>query len=94
MSAFGPRVPIAKAEETLLRDFAAVLTTAMLRAKVKRVIVESTAFLFKNSVFLPLRSLENCYFRALWWMPARWAPSPIRILYPARSCGRLLLENS
>src|SRR3981081_3703370 len=51
LSAFGPRVPIAKTEETLLRDFAAALTAAMLHARVKRVIVESSAFLFKDSIF-------------------------------------------
>src|SRR5216683_668345 len=32
LSAFGPRVPIVKTEENLLRDFAAALTPAMLRA--------------------------------------------------------------
>jgi putative NADH-flavin reductase len=53
LSAFGPRVPIAKAEENLLQSFATALAPAMLRARVKRVIVESTAFLFKNSFFPP-----------------------------------------
>jgi putative NADH-flavin reductase len=53
LSAFGPRVPIAKADEHLLRDFAAVLTPAMLRAEVKRLIVQSSAFLFKDSIIPP-----------------------------------------
>jgi putative NADH-flavin reductase len=53
LSAFGPRVPIAKTEHHLLRDFATALTTAMMRAGTKRVIVESTAFLFKDSVIPP-----------------------------------------
>ncbi|HEY1216786.1 MAG TPA: SDR family oxidoreductase [Bryobacteraceae bacterium] len=53
LSAFGPRVPIAKADEHLLRDFAAALIPAMLRADVKRLIVESSAFLFKDSVIPP-----------------------------------------
>ena len=53
LSAFGPRVPIAKAEENLLRDFASALTPAMLHAGVKRVVVESSAFLFKDSLFPP-----------------------------------------
>jgi putative NADH-flavin reductase len=53
LSAFGPRVPIAKTDHHLLRDFATALTTAMMRAQVKRVIVESTAFLFKDSLFPP-----------------------------------------
>jgi putative NADH-flavin reductase len=53
LSAFGPRVPIAKTDEHLLRDFAAALIPAMLRADVKRLIVESSAFLFKDSVMPP-----------------------------------------
>jgi putative NADH-flavin reductase len=53
LSAFGPRVPIAKTEQTLLRDFAAALTEAMLRASVKRAIVESAASLFRNAIFPP-----------------------------------------
>lgn len=53
LSAFGPRVPIAKTDENLLRDFAAALTPAMLRAGMKRLIVESSAFLFKDSIVPP-----------------------------------------
>jgi putative NADH-flavin reductase len=53
LSAFGLRVPIAKTDRHLLRDFATALTTAMTRARMKRVIIESTAFLFKDSVFPP-----------------------------------------
>jgi putative NADH-flavin reductase len=53
LSAFGPRVPIAKTDHHLLRDFATALTTAMMRSQMKRVIVESTAFLFKDSMFPP-----------------------------------------
>jgi putative NADH-flavin reductase len=52
LSAFGPRVPIAKNEESLLRDFATALAPALLRAGVKRVVVESSAFLFRDS-FIP-----------------------------------------
>lgn len=62
LSAFGPRMPIAKADARLLRDFAAVLTPAMLRARVKRVIVESSAFLFRNSVFPPTYILGKLLF--------------------------------
>jgi len=62
LSAFGPRVPIVKTEENLLRDFAAALTPAMLRAKVKRVIVESSAFLFKDSIFPPTYILGKLLF--------------------------------
>lgn len=53
LSAFGPRAPIAKTDEHLMRDFAAALTPAMRRAGVKRVIVESVAFLFKDSILPP-----------------------------------------
>jgi putative NADH-flavin reductase len=62
LSAFGPRVPIAKTDHNLLRDFAAALTPAMLRAGVKRVIVESSAFLFKDSVFPPTYLLGRLLF--------------------------------
>lgn len=53
LSAFGPRVPIAKNEQNLLRDFANALTPAMLHAGVKRVVVESSAFLFRDSLLPP-----------------------------------------
>lgn len=53
LSAFGPRVPVSKADANLLRQFAVALTSAMLRAGVGRVVVESMAFLFKDSVIPP-----------------------------------------
>jgi putative NADH-flavin reductase len=53
VSGFGPRVPIAKDDENLLQQFAVVLTGAMLRAGVRRVVVESVAFLFKDSIVPP-----------------------------------------
>ncbi|MGI9069815.1 MAG: NAD(P)-dependent oxidoreductase [Bryobacteraceae bacterium] len=53
LSAFGPRVPIAKTDKTLLQEFARALIAAMSRTGLKRVIVESTAFLFKDSIFPP-----------------------------------------
>lgn len=62
VSGFGPRVPISKADEHLLQQFAAVLTTAMARAGVKRVIVESVAFLFKNSIVPPAYLLGRLLF--------------------------------
>lgn len=62
LSAFGPRVPIAKSDHNLLRDFAAALTHAMMRAGVRRLIVESTAFLFKDSVFPPTYLLGRLFF--------------------------------
>ncbi len=62
ISGFGPRVPIAKADAHLLRDFAAALTNAMRRAVVPRAIVVSTAFLFKDSLIPPVYLLGRLLF--------------------------------
>ncbi len=62
LSAFGPRVPIAKTDHNLLREFATALTPAMSRAGVRRVIVDSTAFLFKDSLFPPTNLLGRLLF--------------------------------
>jgi putative NADH-flavin reductase len=62
LSGFGPRVPISKADANLLERFARALTTAMPRAGVRRVIVESVAFLFKNSIFPPAYLLGRLLF--------------------------------
>lgn len=62
LSAFGPRAPIAKGEEHLLQQFAAVLTGAMQSAQVRRVIVESVAFLFKDAIFPPAYLLGRLLF--------------------------------
>ena len=53
LSAFGPRVPVAPADAHLLRDFALSLTNAMHQANVRRAIVVSTAFLFKDAILPP-----------------------------------------
>src|SRR5712675_937864 len=50
VSGFGPRISVSKADANLLQKFAVALTSAMLRTKVRRVLVESVAFLFKDSV--------------------------------------------
>ena len=62
LSAFGPRVPIAKADANLLRQFAVALTTAMPRAGVRRVVVESVAFLFKDPIIPPAYLLGRLFF--------------------------------
>jgi putative NADH-flavin reductase len=62
LSGFGPRVPISKADAHLLQQFAAVLTGAMLHAEVRRVVVESVAFLFKDSVLPPAYLLGRLLF--------------------------------
>ena len=62
VSGFGPRVPLSKADAHLLEQFAIALTSAMSRARVRRVIVESVAFLFKNSVLPPTYLLGRLFF--------------------------------
>ena len=62
LSGFGPRVPVSKADANLLERFARALVTAMPAAGVQRVVVESVAFLFKNSVFPPAYLLGRLFF--------------------------------
>src|SRR5438105_1321861 len=62
LSAFGPRVPIAKPDANLLQRFAVALTAAMRRAQVKRAVIESVAFLFKNSIMPPAYFLGRLFF--------------------------------
>jgi putative NADH-flavin reductase len=62
LSGFGPRLPIAKSDANLLRDFAAALTTAMQHAGVTRVVVVSTAFLFKDSIVPPTFLFGRLFF--------------------------------
>jgi len=62
LSAFGPRVPISKADANLLQRFALALTSAMRRAGVKRVVVESVSLLFKNSIMPPAYFLGRLFF--------------------------------
>jgi putative NADH-flavin reductase len=62
LSGFGPRLPISKADANLLRQFASALTGAMLHAGVRRVVVESTAFLFRNSLVPPTYLFGRLFF--------------------------------
>lgn len=62
LSGFGPRVPIAKGDAHLLRDFATALTAAMQRTGVKRVLVISTAFLFKDAILPPAYLFGRLFF--------------------------------
>lgn len=62
VSGFGPRPPISKADANLLREFGSALTDAMPRAGVKRVVVESVAFLFKDSIIPPAHLLGRLLF--------------------------------
>jgi len=62
VSGFGPRVPVSKADANLLQRFAVALTGAMLRTEVRRVVVESVAFLFKDSIIPPAYLLGRMLF--------------------------------
>src|SRR6185369_16710983 len=62
LSGFGPRVPVSKADAHLLEQFSVALTWAMPRAGVRRVVVESVAFLFKNSILPPAYFLGRLLF--------------------------------
>jgi putative NADH-flavin reductase len=62
LSGFGPRLPISKTDEDLLHRFALTLTTAMSHAGVRRVVVESTAFLFKDVVVPPTYLFGRLFF--------------------------------
>jgi putative NADH-flavin reductase len=62
VSAFGPRLPLSKADNHLLQQFADALTSAMLLTNVRRVIVESVAFLFKDAVLPPAYLLGRLLF--------------------------------
>jgi putative NADH-flavin reductase len=62
LSGFGPRLPISKTDEDLLHRFALTLTRAMRHAGVRRVVVESTAFLFKDSLVPPTYLFGRLFF--------------------------------
>jgi putative NADH-flavin reductase len=62
VSGFGPRAPISKADAHLLEQFATALTSAMLHTQVRRVVVESVAFLFRDSIMPPAYILGKLLF--------------------------------
>lgn len=62
LSAFGPRMPISKQDTDLLRRFATALTSAMARARVRRAVVESVAFLFRDSIVPPAYLFGRLFF--------------------------------
>lgn len=62
ISAFGPRVPVAKSDHDLLESFARSLTDAMLHTTVKRAVIVSTAFLFKDAIFPPAYLVGRLFF--------------------------------
>jgi hypothetical protein len=62
VSGFGPRVPVSKADAHLLEQFANGLTAAMQHTNVRRTVIESVAFLFKNAIFPPAYLLGRLFF--------------------------------
>jgi len=62
VSGFGPRLPLSKNDSHLLQEFSVALTNAMLRAAVNRLIVVSTAFLFRDSILPPTNLVGRLFF--------------------------------
>jgi putative NADH-flavin reductase len=62
ISGFGPRAPVSKADAHLLYQFAVSLTDAMQHTGVQRVVVESVAFLFRDSIVPPAYLLGRLLF--------------------------------
>ena len=62
LSAFGPRLPLSKADANLLRDFASALVPAMQRVHVPRALIVSTAFLFKDALLPPAYLFGRLFF--------------------------------
>jgi putative NADH-flavin reductase len=65
ISAFGPRLPISKADAHLLEQFATALKSAMEQTSTRRVVVESVAFLFKGSIVPPTYLLGRLLFPSI-----------------------------
>src|ERR1035438_3725528 len=65
LSGFGAREPRSKGDADLLRRFAVALTRAMLHAKIRRVVVVSLAFLFKDSIVPPTYLFGRLFFPAV-----------------------------
>jgi putative NADH-flavin reductase len=62
VSGFGPRLPVSAADAHLLEQFARALVPAMHHAGVRRVVVESVAFLFRDSIVPPAYLLGRLLF--------------------------------
>ena len=62
LSSFGPRVPVAKTDHDLLQRFAVTLTQALQAAAVRRAIVVSTAFLFRDAFLPPAYLFGRLFF--------------------------------
>ena len=76
LSAFGPRVPVMKADANLLRDFASALTSAMRRVSVRRLVIVSTAFLFRDSIVPPTYLVGWLFFPGVIVRPPQLTDKP------------------
>ena len=65
LSGFGPRLPLAKSDADLLSRFAAALSSAMLETSVRRAVIVSTAFLFKDAIFPPAYLIGRLFFASI-----------------------------
>jgi putative NADH-flavin reductase len=62
LSGFGPSVPVRKGDEDVVTRFTSALTKAMKDCGVRRVVVESVAFLFKDALMPPAYFLGRLLF--------------------------------
>ena len=62
LSAFGPRLPLSRGDADLLRRFSLALTAAMSRTGVRRLVVLSTAFLFRDAIVPPAYLVGRLFF--------------------------------
>lgn len=62
LSGFGPRLPLAKMDSDLLERFATTLSNAMMRTAVRRAVIVSTAFLFKDAIIPPAYLFGRLFF--------------------------------
>jgi putative NADH-flavin reductase len=62
LSGFGPRVPIAKTDANLLHRFGVALSDAMRKVGIRRSVIVSTAFLFKDSIIPPTNLFGRLFF--------------------------------
>jgi len=62
LSGFGPRIPLSRTDGDLLSRFAGALTRAMPRGGLRRAVVVSTAFLFKDSIIPPTYLFGRLFF--------------------------------
>ena len=65
LSGFGPRVPIAKTDSTLLHRFGVALSEAMEKVGIGRAVIVSTAFLFKDSIVPPTNLVGRLFFPSM-----------------------------